>query len=99
MNGRMVVAIRLLTVTVTRSYVAPDGTVTVRLVVDAEVTIALAAPKYTTSADGSLLKFAPVIVTLDPTAAESALMTAIDGGGKLNVVSDSPVPPGDVTER
>jgi hypothetical protein len=47
--------------------VAPDGTVTVKLVVIPVVIAALTAPKYTMLLAGTALKFVPVIVTLVPT--------------------------------
>ena len=45
---------------------APAGTVTVRLVVLPDVTVAFTAPKYTMLFAGTALKFVPVIITLVP---------------------------------
>ncbi len=46
---------------------APAGTVTVKLIVVPDVTVAFTAPKYTTLLAGTALKFVPVIVTIVPT--------------------------------
>ena len=45
---------------------APEGTVTVKLIVLPDVTVAFTAPKYTRLLAGTALKFVPVIITLVP---------------------------------
>ena len=68
--------------TVTGAMVAPEGTVTVRLVADGDpVMVALVAPKYTVSSDAVVLKFVPVIVTVVPGVPVFGLTVVIVGGG------------------
>ena len=51
---------------VTGAYVAPAGTVTVRLVAVAAVTVARVAPKNTMLLAGEASKLVPVMVTVAP---------------------------------
>lgn len=55
--------------TVMGAKVAPVGTVTLKLVAVAAVTVALVAPKKTTLLTAVVLKLVPVMVTVAPTAA------------------------------
>jgi hypothetical protein len=60
--------------------VAPAGTFTVKLVEDAEVGVdAFTPPKNTTLLAAVLLKFVPVMVTEEPTAAVIGLKVVIEG--------------------
>ena len=79
-NGTDEYAVWLPTVTVIGLTVAPVGTVTVNSVVDAAVTVARTAPKYTTSLDVVALKFVPVSVTLEPIAPLVGVNDVIVGG-------------------
>ena len=60
--------------------VAPVGTVTVKLVVVAAVTVALVAPKNTILLAAVVLKLVPVIVTVAPTAALVGVKEVMVGG-------------------
>ena len=62
----MVVAVAEPTVTEIGPVVAPDGTVTVRVLVVAALTVAAVPLNLTTSAVGVALKFCPCIVTVAP---------------------------------
>ena len=65
---------------------APIGTVTVNDDVEADVTLALVAPKYTTLSFGMALKFAPLIVTIVPMGPKD--------GAKEEIVVGCPEPLG-----
>ena len=53
--------------TLTVPVAAPEGTVTVKLVAVAAVTVAWVVPNRTTLLAGVVLKFVPVMVTVVPT--------------------------------
>jgi hypothetical protein len=61
-------------------YVAPAGTVTVSDVRDADLTVALVAPKNTILLLTVVLKFAPVIITVVPMGPEFGENDVIVGG-------------------
>jgi len=67
--------------TVTGSYVAPAGAVTVKLVAEAADTAALVAPNFTILLAAVVLKLVPVIVTVVPgtVVPEEGLMLVIVG--------------------
>jgi hypothetical protein len=60
--------------------VAPVGTVTVMLVAEAAVTVALVAPKYTMLLPAVVLKRVPVSVTDAPGMADAGLKEVMTGG-------------------
>src|SRR5476651_1753064 len=62
-------------------YVAPAGTVTVKLVVLAAVTVAMVAPKNTILLVVVVLKLVPVMVTDVPTGPLAGVNEVIVGGG------------------
>ncbi len=66
--------------TVMAPWVAPVGTVTVRLVVLATVTVARVAPKNTTLSAAVVLKPVPVMVTVSPTSPSCGLNEVMVGG-------------------
>ena len=69
-----------MSVTVIYWYAAPTGTVTVSCVLDADVTVAFTAPKYTTFLFEVVLKLVPVIVTVVPMGPEVGEKEVIVGG-------------------
>jgi hypothetical protein len=69
----------VISVTVIGAYVAPVGTITLSEVVEAVVTTAFTAPKYTTLFAAVVLKFVPVIVTVVPMGPEVGEKEVIDG--------------------
>jgi len=75
----LVNAINPLVLTDIEACVELAGTVTVKLVVVAAVTVAFALPKYTILFAGVASKFVPVIVTLAPTSALAGLKLVIVG--------------------
>ena len=66
--------------TVIAAWLAPIGTVTVKLVVLAAVTVAFVAPKKTILLAGVALKFVPVIVTAVPMGPLLGLKEVMTGG-------------------
>jgi len=60
-------------------YVAPAGTVTVRLVLLPAVTVAIVAPKKTILLAGVVLKFVPVMVTVVPIGPLPGLKVVMTG--------------------
>lgn len=78
-------------------WVAPTGTVTVRVVAVAPVTVAFAPPKYTVLFAGVALKLVPVIVREAPDAAlvgEKEVMVGICRAVPRNFTKKpSPSPP------
>lgn len=66
--------------TVIGPYVAPEGTVTVKLVAVAAVTVAPVAPKRTILLEAVVLKFVPVMVTWSLGFAETGEKEVITGG-------------------
>lgn len=79
------------TVTVIVPVVAPDGTVTVRLVALAAVTVAVVLLNFTVLFAGVALKFVPVIVTGVPTGPDDGEKPDMVGTG-ITVKSDADVP-------
>lgn len=81
------------------SVVTPTGTVTVKLVDEAAVTVAFIEPKKTILLAGVLLKPKPLIITDSPALALRGVKEVIEAGGILTVneVADVTVPPGVVT--
>ena len=79
-NDLLEYAVRPFAVTVTGWYVVPIGTVTVNEVVEADVTGAFTAPKYTMLAAGTGLKFVPVMVTIVPIGPEVGVKEVMVGG-------------------
>jgi hypothetical protein len=61
------------------SKLAPEGTTTESEVVVADVGVAIVDPKNTTLFAGVLLKFVPVIVTVEPTSPNNGLKDVIVG--------------------
>ena len=76
---------------------APNGTVTVKLVALAAVTTAFVAPKKTMFWAGVVLKPVPVMVTLLPMAPDSGEKEVMEGI-YFKVPAEVAVPPGVVTE-
>ncbi len=73
------IAVRCPFVTVIGAYVAPGGTVTVKDVALAAITVARMLPKKTKLPAGFVLKLLPLIVTEAPKGADSGLMEVITG--------------------
>ena len=71
--------VNLFAVTVMGWKVDPAGTITLIEVEVASVTVAFAAPKYTTFRALSGLKFAPLIITVAPTGPVAGLNELIVG--------------------
>ncbi len=76
---------------------APNGTVTVKLVTLAAVTTAWVAPKKTMFCAAVVLKFVPVMIIVLPMAPDSGEKEVMVGAGKNVNPSRLPVPPGVVT--
>ena len=66
------------------ALVAPVGTVTVKEVAVAAVTVAIVLPKYTILLAAVVLKPVPVMVILEPTTPLAGLKEAIEAETKLN---------------
>lgn len=78
-NGTLEIAVRPPVVTLTGEYVAPVGTVTLSESVEAALTVALVAPKYTTLLEGVELKFDPEMVTELPIGPVPGLIAVMVG--------------------
>ena len=72
-------AVRPLTVREISPYVAPTGTVTLRKVGLASVTVARTGPKYTMFCDAAAAKLAPIIVTAEPGGLKTGVTALIVG--------------------
>ena len=83
------VAVIPFTATFTAPVVAPAGTVMVKLVVLAVVTVAAVPLKVTLLLAAVGLKFVPVMVTVAPTKPLVGLISVIVGGG-ITTVNDTP---------
>ncbi len=79
--------------TLITELVAPAGTVTVKVVAFADVTVAFVAPKNTMLLAGVVLKFVPLIVTASPGLACRGLKEVIVGGGGKTVIVTKPALP------